>query len=910
MRFIPGIRRLFRIGGVHDVESAVDDELRFHMEMTVQDLVEGGMDESEARREAERRFGDVAAARARLASLDRERVNAERRADWWSALGQDLRYTLRGLRLKPGFTMGVVLTLGLGIGANATMFGIVDRLLFRPPAYLAHPGRVHRVYFARRVDGVNSRNGTTTYARFLDMQRLTHDFDVVAAGFGWGLAVGTSESTAELPVHGVSADYWRLFDMRPALGRFFAPDEDSVPETAHVAVLGYGFWRSRFGGSPGVLGQQLRIGRNDYTIVGVAPHGYHGTGLSAPAAVIPLTAMVASEWVDASELATYRTAYRNNVVNVVVRRRAGVTLEHATDDLSAAFHRSYERQLTEQPQMPPPAIARPHAIAGAIQSARGPNRGSGAGVSIWLIGVAAIVLVIACANVSNLLLARAFDRRREISVRLALGIGRGRLLAQLLTESIVLALLGGAAGLVLAQWGGGVLRATLLPGAGWTSTLTDTRTIVACAVVALVVGMVTGLAPAWYTLRHDLAAALKSGSREGTSHRSRSRSAMLAIQTALSVVLLVGAGLFVRSLRRAEAVSLGYDVERVLHVSTELRDVTLPDVQFGMLQRRMLERAQSLPGVEHATRMVTVPFRRNWSPDLSVEGIDSVSRLGSFELQAVSPGYFPTMGTRLLRGRGVEEQDRRGAPPVMVVSQSMARRLWPGRDALGQCVRVGADTTPCTTVVGVAEDIKTQSLSDDRGLLYYLSIDQVGELRGIRSGLFVRTSGEAAAAGENVRRALQALMPGTAYVTVTPLADMLAPERRSSWAPGATMFTVFGALALLVASVGLYSVVSYGVAQRSQELAVRTALGAKARDIVRMVVGEGLRTVLLATGLGLGVAWAAARWVGPLLFHTSPRDPVIYGGVAVLLLAVALVASAIPALRASRADPIAALRAE
>jgi predicted permease len=347
----------------------------------------------------------------------------------------------------------------------------------------------------------------------------------------------------------------------------------------------------------------------------------------------------------------------------------------------------------------------------------------------------------------------------------------------------------------------------------------------------------------------------------------------------------------------------------VLHVATELRDMALPDEPYRALQRELLQRAEALPGVDRAALRLTVPFWSHRNIRLYVEGIDSVGRLGIFEEQAASPGYFATMGTRLLRGRGIEAQDQAGAPPVMVVSQTMARTLWPGREALGQCVRIGADTMPCSTVVGIVEDIKTRSLGDDPGLQYYLSFEQHRAPSSLRSGLFVRTRGEAAAAADNVRRALLPLLPGSAYVTVAPLADLLAPERRS-WALGATVFTVFGALALLVASVGLYSVVSYGVAQRSHELAVRSALGAQARDVVRMVVGEGLRTVVLATAIGLVVAWIAARWVGPLLFQTSPRDPVVFGGVAVLLVVVALVASAIPAVRASRVDPIAALRAE
>ena len=908
MTFIPGIRRLFRLGGMHDVESAVDDELRFHFDMTVRELVAGGMREDEARREAERRFGDARAARGRLVALDRERVNSERRAEWWSAVGQDLRYALRGLRLKPGFTLGVVLTLGLGIGANATMFGIVDRLLFRPPPYLTHPERVHRVYYAVRDNGVERTYGSASYPRLLDYRRFTRCFDIVAGVGSMELAVGTGESASDLPVSGVTASFWRLFDMRPALGRFFAADEDSVSEMSHVVVLGYGFWRSRFGASPGVLGQRLHIGRNDYTIIGVAPRGYRGVGLSEPVAVIPMAALLASEWMDAREAAAYRVNYAAARMRAIVRRRAGVTLEQATSDLSAALRRSYDRELAERPRMTPAAVAQPRAIARPIQLARGPYRTAEVNVAIWLLGVAAIVLIVACANVGSLLLARGFSRRREIAVRLALGVGRGRLLAQLLTESLVLAVLGGGAGLVLAQWGGGVLRAALLPNVE-VSTLADTRTLVACAAVALVVGVATGLAPAWHALRADLTVPLKSGARDGTLHRSLARTALLVTQGALSEVLLVAAGLFVRSLRQAQAVPLGYDADRVLYVATDLRRTTLPEEEYRALQRRLLERAEAMPGVERGAHMKTVPFSISWNQSIYVAGTDSASRLGMFEGQAASPGYFGTMGTRLLRGRGVEAQDRRGAPPVMVVSRTMARVLWPGREALGQCVRIGADTMPCVTVVGVAEDVRTRGLRDDDGLQYYVSFEQLDPRRSLESGLFVRTRGEADAAAESVRRALQPLLPGSARVTVTPLADYPALERRS-WQLGAKMFTVFGALALLVASFGLYSVVSYGVAQRSHELAVRSALGAQVRDIVRMVVGEGLRTVLAATALGLAAAWLAARWVGPLLFQTSPRDPVVFGGVAALLVGVALVASAIPALRASRVDLIAALRAD
>ncbi|HET7585199.1 MAG TPA: ADOP family duplicated permease [Gemmatimonadaceae bacterium] len=901
-------RRLFRLDRSRaGIDRAVDDELRFHFEMSLEELMAHGLPPDEARREAERRFGDVPGTRARLSRIDRDRVEHDRRREWWSALAQDLRYGLRGMRRSPWFAAAVVITLGVGIGANATMFGIVDRLLLRPPAFLQAPGRVHRLYMARTIDGKPLYNGSLQYRRFRDIAQWSTAFDRVLTYWDSKTVVGRGADTRELTVGSSNAALWSMFDVRPVLGRFFTDAEDRPPSGTKVAVLSEAYWRSRYGARRDVLGSAMWIGASAYTIIGVAPHGFAGMSLETPVAFVPITA-VASDAIApmVQESRPWYDTYHISFLRIYARRKPGVSARAAEADLTTTLRRSYLAQADEQPAIVPIERALPRGIVSAVQDARGPEPGSGPKVAVWLLGVAGVVLLIACANVANLLLARALRRRREIAVRVALGVGRARLLRQLLAESVLLALLGGVAGALIAQWGGAVLRAVLLPQVEWTSTITDVRVLLFSAVVALGAGLLCGLAPALHAVRADVADALKAGQREGTLRRSVLRTGLTVAQASLSVVLLVGAGLFVRSLQRVTTVHLGYEADHLLWVSPEMRGVQLDSTGAEQLRERMLERAQSLPEVASAARGVTVPFFFSWDVDLFVQGIDSVARLGTFTLQAVSPEYFTTMGTRILAGRGIGPEDRAGAPRAMVVSEAMARTLWPHESPLGKCVRVNADTVPCAYVVGVAENIKRSSLGDDPGLHYYLAIRQFALGAG---GIFVRTRGPAERAAESVRRALQREMPGAAYAKSTTLSSLIDGERRS-WQLGAVLFAVFGGLALLLAGVGLYSVIAYAVTQRTHEMGVRTALGARATDVVRLVLGEGMRVAVIGLVLGAGIALVAARWIAPLLFEEPPRDPLVYAGVIVVLLAVAALASWIPARRAARVDPSAALRTE
>lgn len=884
--------------------SELDEELRFHQAMLERDQTESGASPEEARRRARLALGS--------ATHHRERARDLWSLGWVDDLLQDLRYAARGLRARPAFTLAVVLTLALGIGANAAIFSIVDRLLFRPPPLLAHPALTNRIYVAQSDRGREGVWPGVSYARYLDFTRWTTSFARTAAFTTSKLAVGAGDDAREMQVAAVSASFFGFFDAPPALGRWFTTREDTPPGGTPVVVLSHALWEVRFGGRTDALGATLQIGPTVYAVIGVAPAGFAGLSpTQPPAAYIPISSYAATSGYRGSPGDEWWQTYHWNFAQVIAERKPGVSVGRATADLANAYRRSYGVQRALSPDIPPMERARPRAIVASVLAERGPNESRVAKVATLVAAMAVVVLLIACANVANLLLARALRRRREIAVRLALGVSRARLLAQLLTESVLFALLGGAAGVVVAQWGGALLRSLFLPKDASTTVIGDPRTLIFAGAAALIAGLLTGLAPVWQSRRANLTQDLKTGAREGTSHRARMRAVLLVVQGALSVVLLVGAGLFVRSLHHVRALHLGYDVNPVLVVELDMRGVKLDSAHAVALRQQLLERARELPGVAHAALHMSIPFYRSLGAeglgvDLHVAGIDSVSRLGEFWLDAVTPDYFATMGTRILRGRGIGEQDVSGAPGAMVVSRAMAKALWPGEDPIGQCVRVQSAAAPCTYVVGVAEDIRSQSLSGDTGFFYYLSSAQFHPQQ---TGLFVRMRGDAVGQVDALRRVLQPLMRGSSYVTVTPFADVIGGQTRS-WKLGATIFLAFGALALLLAAIGLYSVIAYNVAQRTHELGVRVALGAQAADVLGLVVGQGVRLGIAGVVTGAIIAFSAARWVRPLLFQESPRDPAVYALVTALLLAVAVVASYVPARRAARLDPNVALRAE
>ena len=890
------LRRLVHWRRFRANQAALDEELAFHRAEIERDLIARGQSPAEARNAARRAMGNDLYMRE------------ESRGVWlWPSLEgmwKDAHGTLRGLRRSPAFTAGVLLTFALGVGANVAMFSLIDRLMLRAPPLLRDPPTAHRVHMFRTSRGIESQTGGQ-YPRNADLARWTTSFSDVAMHSNRTLAVGVGQDARELRVGVVSAGFFSFFDAPPVLGRYFTAAEDTPAAGAPVAVLSYAFWQSRYGGGADVIGSRLRIDAVVYTIIGVAPKGFVGIWtLRPPVAYIPVTAYSAGESDD------WVTNYGHSIgLSTIVRHKPGVSIAEADADLTQAFMRSYRAEGGTETTTVDERIAaiRPRVLLGSILLERGPARSSVSKVATWLAGVSIIVLFIACANVANLLLARALSRRREIVLKMALGVSRTRLALQLLTESVLLAVLGSALGLVVAIWLNALLSTAFLPGTERPPLASDPRTLAFMAVIALAVGLFTGVLPMLQSRRLTLTGDLAFGVRAGTYQRSRARVVLLVLQAALSLVLLVGAGLFVRSLNNVRAVPLGFDADSVLVIETSFRGEELDSAQMVELRQRLLAAATTVPGIVRASFQFAVPFIGMSSHPLYVPGIDSVSRLGRFDRNAVSPDYFATMGTRLLRGRGIESSDVAGSAQVMVIGASMGRVLWPGKDPIGKCVRISQETNPCTYVVGIAEDIRSESIEPETRLYYYyLSAAQVSPHEG---GLFARVRGDAEDLVEPLRARLQREMPGTSYVSVTRLGEGVESEMRS-WVMGATLFTAFGGVALLLAAIGLYSVIAYNVSQRRQELAVRMALGAATSHVLRMVIGDGLRFALAGVAAGGLIAWYAGRWIAPLLFDQSARDPAVFGFVTGVLLLVAMMASAIPAIRGARMDPNEALRRE
>ena len=897
------MKRVFRLVGLRRVAADVEAELAFHFDMTTRELMSQGHSEDDARREAERRFGDVHETRARLVRIDRQHERQRQRAEWWDGVWHDLRFAARSLRRSPGVTLAIVVTLALGIGANAAMFGIIDRLLLRGPEHVVAADRLRRVYFT--TDRPGEGRHTSSYAGYVSYTALregTHAFDRVA-GYTGSNSVVLGRGTS---AHGASSSYvtWDFFPLtgvRPAFGRFFSAEEDRPPRGRNVVVLSESTWRNTFGGDSAIIGKPIAINGANYTVVGVAPAGFTGVELERIDLWLPMS-------IHPPPTPDWPTTYFADWMQIVVRLKPGMSAERAGDEATIARHRAYTGNNAAD-------SAALLSLRSILFTAQG-QESSAVNVSRWLAGVAMIVLLVACANVANLLLARAVRRRREIGVRVALGAGQSRLARLLLAESLLLSIAGGFAALGVAFVGGRLVRAMLLPDVAWSTTPLDPRVLVFTSVVILVVGVLIGLAPALQANARALADALKTGARAGAP-RSRLRSALTVVQAALCVLLLVGAGLFVRSLSRVHALDLGLQPDRILDVGVSLpRREGLDSAQRAESVRRerrfyddALERVRGVPGVERASVAVGTPFQTSFAVGLSVPGWDTLPRLagGGPYISAVSNDHFATLGTRLVLGRVFTKSDREGTEQVAIVNATMARTLWPGASPLGRCLQINDKT--CTQVVGVVQDVQRESVREPPAMQYYVPLGQEVRLGFGGRTLFVRAAGDPARLVEPIRRALLPLAPEALDVRASVMQGDLDPEIRP-WRMGATMFGVFGLLALAMAAIGLFSVIAYSVSQRRQELGVRVALGAGSANIISMILSQGVVLTGLGVAIGVVLALLSSRFVSDLLFETSPRDPAVFAIVIATLLMTAVAASILPALRASRVDPMEALRAE
>ena len=890
------LRRLVRLPArAKTIRTDVDAEIAYHLETTERELVASGMSPDDARREARRRFGDVERIRVTLRKIDRHGTRRRARGDFWNGWGQDLRRSIRSLGREPAFAAVVAITLALGLGANATMFRVIDRLLLRPAPYVRNDGTLSLLYFQQETPQFGRVTFTSqSYPAYERMREQTANSGDLAAWWSASTSSGEGGDARKVQVVFVTPNLFPILGVRAWGGRLFDPaqwDAEPVP----TAVLTHSFATATYGDAAAAIGKTIPIGGTTYTITGVTPPGFVGADLrkvdiflTMPTAV---SAVIGKSW---------RTNRNMRWLQVVSRRAAGVTPQQAGSALTTALQ-TYGRDNAK-------GDSTVTVLAGSIVRARRPDGTATARIALWLSGVAILVLLVACSNVANLLLARAIRRRRELAVHLALGVSRGRLTRTIVTESLLLGGMGGVLALALSVGGDKLLRATLLADIPLEGSAIDARLGVFVVLLVVLSALSAGTVPAVVASATPLVEALKSGARESGGRRHSLRTALVVVQGTLSVILLVGAGLFVRSFARATSADLGFVASGLLVAAPDVDAIARNPDDAEQRWKQVVEALRAVPGVASVAQSVTVPFESQMDYKIVIDG-DSLPppKGGGPYVNGVSADYFRTMGSPIRRGRDFTESDAKGSPRVAIINEAMAAQVWPGRDPIGQCFGVES-TEGCVSVVGIVPNARMTEIADVAPQHYYIPISQWQPP--FRS-LMVRLQeggGEGRGGGvAAVRRAILAVEPSLPYVDVRPMSEIVDSQVRS-WKLGATMFTLFGGLGLVVAALGLYSVIAHDVSQRRREIGVRMALGASRENVARLVVGSGVRQALAGMVLGLAIAWGVSTRVSDLLFETSPRDPLIYGGVVALLLLVALLASFIPARRASKLDPADVLR--
>ncbi len=897
----PGVKRLFRLGlwRRDAVDEHVDEEIALHLELRARQLEAEGLSPEEARREASRRFGDVAEARRALRADARRREDRLRLGEWYDAILHDLRFGLRSLWHHRVASVFVILTLALGIGANATMFGVVDTLMFQPPPDVAHPDQVVRIDFAfpKPVGTGFHYTPLTGYGTYEALADNVNGFQDVAAYWRDETSIGRGVDASRLDAVLVTASFFRTLGVRPALGRFFRPDEERAEETRTV-VLGYELWKSRFNGSPAVVGRTVHIAGEPCTVIGVAPPHLSGIDLQHVDAWLPIGMATTMFSPDA-------LSHGNSIwLSTFARVRPGVAWKVAETQATAAFRSEHAKD---------PYLEGARVVLAPLPVGRGPNAPADARVSLWLGIVSILVLLVACANVANLLLARAAARSHEIAVRRSLGAGRWRISRQLLVESAMLAIGGGLAAVMMMTWSSSFVQRVLIPNVPAISSAVSLRVLLFAGAAALGTGILCGLAPAFLGTRSDLDALLKGRSR-GPAARLRLQRFLVAAQVAFTVVLLAGAGLFVRSLRNVRGKDLGMDVHHVLYASVDFRTQGVSRSDALASYRKMLRRVRELPGVTVASISRGEPFRNGWAVwiEPATGTAATVGRPRSAPWgRAVGTGFFRATGRRFVSGRPFAADEHTPSAQVAIINEKAARYYWGRKSPVGECIRTPLEDQGCFRIVGVVANAPFWQVTGASPQELYLPLEAVKTESGIgtRLTMEVRTAGDPEAMVGPVRRAMMEAGPDIPFPSVEPLTAIVDPQYRS-WELGAKVFSAFGLLALLLAAVGLYGVLVYSVVQRSRELGIRAALGADPRTLVRTVVTNGLSTTLVGALVGVAAALGAGRFVASLLYDVSARDPLSLGGAVAVLIVVAGIASYLPARRAARVDPLTVLRAE
>lgn len=816
-------------------------------------------------------------------------------------LWHDLRQAFRTLAGSPGFTAAVVLSLALGIGVNTAVFSWIDAALLRPLP-IAEPERVVSIH---TVLANNPDYLTVSYLNYLDYKKDSRSFSDLAVYQPTKFSLLAGGEPELLQGQIASGNYFAMLGLRPAAGRFFQPEEDAVPGRNPVVVLGHGLWRRRFGGDPGLVGRTISLNGRDFTVIGVAPEGFRGARVLEPAELwVPL--MMYKEVLPA-RLARIFENRRAILLFCLGRLKPGVEIGQADAEM-----KTIARRLEQE--YPDANRGRDLALLPVQRFTISPNyRGSYVLAGAVLMGVVGLVLLTACANVANLLLARWLSRRKEVAVRLALGASRPLLLRQLLTESLTLALLGGVMGLLVADLARRVLwfsRPAAVPES--LEVGLSPRVLLFTLVVSLLTGLLFGLAPALQSSRPNLVAALRDQeARVGRSGRGIGmRDLLVVVQIAVSLISLIGAGLFLESANAAERIDPGFEREKMLLVSFDVGAQGYDETRGQQFYERAVERVEALSGVrsaavaEYAVLLGDVGLRRT----VVVEGKEPPPGENGHMVQinGVSAGYFETVGIPILRGRGFTEADRQGAKLVAVVNEEMAARLWPGEDVVGRQFRFfgGSAPAPSIEVVGVARNSKYGFLGEQAPMYLYVPMAQS---YGSEATLHVRTGGDPAVVAGAVRQAIQELDPNLPLVNLRTVSRVLDD---ALWAPrtAARLLIVFGLLALALAAVGIYGVMSYLVRQSRREIAVRIALGAQRADVLGRVLRRGMIAVGVGVAAGLLAAFVLTRTAAALLYGTAPTDPVAWGAAALVLAVVALAASYLPARRAAAIDPILVLR--